>query len=521
MKHAVRLLALLTLLCCLLPQIPFSMAETEQEARRLTVTVSGSGYDSFAFLSDGNIRSHTTSASTASITLEANEGMASLYLMFDLEPAPYTITDNASGKVLNAGQYEFLHEYVDLATGFGAAPTSVTIQFPKAVRMSEIYAYSAGTLPSNVQVWQPPLDDKADILLLATHGDDDQLYFAGLFPLYAGELGYGVQVAYLTDHRNMTKIRTHEMLNGLWATGVTAYPVFGDFDDFRIDDLQETYNEYAVRGTSRDDLMQYVVTVLRRFNPQVVIGHDFKGEYGHGMHMVYTDLLVEALDYIGDETMYPEIAAKYGVWDVPKTYIHLYKTNPIVIDYDQPLEAFNGKTAFQVTQDYGFPCHASQQGFMFTPWLYGSGCTKENKTITKVTQITKYNPAEFGLYRSTVGEDVLKNDFMENITSYAEQERLEQERLEAERLEQERLEQERLEQERLEAERQEQQAGNLFKPEPDESEPQDGQTENEGKTDPVLTIVLTVGSIVAVVLLILVIFGGKRKPRHQGRYTRK
>jgi len=330
-----------------------------------------------------------------------------------------------------------------------------------------------------------------------------------------------VQVAYLTDHRNMTKIRTHEMLNGLWATGVTAYPVFGDFDDFRIDDLQETYNEYAVRGTSRDDLMQYVVTVLRRFNPQVVIGHDFKGEYGHGMHMVYTDLLVEALDYIGDETMYPEIAAKYGVWDVPKTYIHLYKTNPIVIDYDQPLEAFNGKTAFQVTQDYGFPCHASQQGFMFTPWLYGSGCTKENKTITKVTQITKYNPAEFGLYRSTVGEDVLKNDFMENITSYAEQERLEQERLEAERLEQERLEQERLEQERLEAERQEQQAGNLFKPEPDESEPQDGQTENEGKTDPVLTIVLTVGSIVAVVLLILVIFGGKRKPRHQGRYTRK
>jgi len=172
MKHAVRLLALLTLLCCLLPQIPFSMAETEQEARRLTVTVSGSGYDSFAFLSDGNIRSHTTSASTASITLEANEGMASLYLMFDLEPAPYTITDNASGKVLNAGQYEFLHEYVDLATGFGAAPTSVTIQFPKAVRMSEIYAYSAGTLPSNVQVWQPPLDDKADILLLATHGDD-------------------------------------------------------------------------------------------------------------------------------------------------------------------------------------------------------------------------------------------------------------------------------------------------------------------------------------------------------------
>lgn len=517
MKHTVRIIALLLLLACLLPQIPVSMAETQQEARRLDVTVGGTGYDSFGFLSDGNIRSYTTSASSAAITLEATEGIASLYLMFDLEPAPYTITDNSTKKVLNAGQYAMLHEYVDLTTGFGTAPTSVTIQFEKAVRMSEIYAYSAGTLPSNVQVWQPPLEDKADILLLATHGDDDQLYFAGLFPLYAGELGYGVQVAYLTDHRNMTKVRTHEMLNGLWATGVNAYPVFGDFDDFRIDDLQETYDEYAARGTTRDELMQFVVTQLRRFNPQVVIGHDFQGEYGHGMHMVYTDLLVEALDYCGDETVYPDIAAKYGVWDVPKTYIHLYKTNPIVIDYDQPLEAFDGLTAFQVTQDYGFPCHESQQGYMFTPWLYGSGRTKANKSITKVTEIVNYNPAQFGLYRTTVGEDVEKNDFMENLTSYAEQERLEQERLEAERLEQEQLGQEQPEQEHLE---QEQQQGTNRPQSSDQSEPQSDEGKNEGKTDPVLAIVLIGGSLIAVVLLILVIFGGKRKPRHKGKYAR-
>ena len=54
-----------------------------------------------------------------------------------------------------------------------------------------------------------------------------------------------------------------------------------------------------------------------------------------------------------------------------------------------------------------------------------------------------------------MGEDVLKNDFIENIVTYAEQERLEQERLEQERLEQERLEQERLEAD-LEAKRLEQ-----------------------------------------------------------------
>jgi hypothetical protein len=88
---------------------------------------------------------------------------------------------------------------------------------------------------------------------------------------------------------------------------------------------------------------------------------------------------------------------------------------------------------------------------MFVEWIYGT-----DGKLTKASQIKKYSPCQFGLYRSTVGADVLKNDFLENITTYAQQEKLEQERLEQERLEQERLEQERLEQERLEQERLEQ-----------------------------------------------------------------
>ena len=136
---------------------------------------------------------------------------------------------------------------------------------------------------------------------------------------------------------------------------------------------------------------------------------------------------------------FPESAEAYGTWDVPKTYLHLLEENPIVIDYDTPLERFDGLTAYQVSQKLGFPCHMSQQGYMFTPWLNGY-----NGEFTKVTQIQTYNPAYFGLYRTTIGVDALKNDFMENIVCYAEQERLEQERLEQERLEQERLEQERI-----------------------------------------------------------------------------
>ena len=448
MKQLLSVLLVLALLLCAVPAVSAEKTATAEDITAQT-TFSGSGYSSFAFLKDGNIKAYATSSGNTEITLENKAGIASLYLLFDLEYGEYTITDNVTGKSMTAGKYSMLHEYVVLE----AVTTSVTLKFENgAVRLSELYTFSAGDAPDFVQVWNPPLEGKADIVLFATHGDDDQLYFAGLLPQYTSLPDCAVQVVYLTDHRNLTKVRTHEMLNGLWSVGVTAYPVFGRFADFRIDSLQGTYDQYKnVYGTTEEDLQSFVVEQIRRFKPQVAVGHDLKGEYGHGMHRVYADLLVKALDITNDANQFPESAQKYGTYDIPKLYLHLYEENPIVLNYDTPLERFDGLTAFQVTQKYGFPCHVSQQGYMFTPWLYG-----HNKEITQATQITYYNPCKFGLYRSTVGEDVEKNDFLENIVTYAEQERLEQERLEQERLEQERLEQERLEQERLEQERLEQ-----------------------------------------------------------------
>jgi len=456
MKKTPRLLAsvliCLSLVLCLLPG---AHAVSSPIAADITAATafSGSGYADLAFLKDKNISSYKTSSGNASITLKNDAGIGSLYLLFDLEYGQYTIKNNTTGDICSAGAKGYLHEFVDLVSIFGGAVTDITLQFANgAVRLSEIYALSEGEAPEFVQKWDAPLDGGADLLLLATHGDDDQLFFAGLLPYYAKAKGYRVQVAYLTDHRNLTNARTHEMLNGLWAVGVTAYPVFGDFDDFRIDDLNGTYAEYQNRGTSKDQLQKFVVEQLRRFKPLVVVGHDLKGEYGHGMHMVYADLLTKALDMTNNAQVYPDLAEKYGTWDVPKTYLHLYGENKVVLDFDQKLDSLGGMSAFEITQKYGYPCHESQQYTWFTDWINGKNGVK----ITKATQIATYNPTQYGLYRSTVGADTLKNTLFENVTTYAEQERLEQERLEQERLEQERLEQERLEQERLEQERIEQ-----------------------------------------------------------------
>ncbi len=441
------------LLCLLLlVQLPLHANAQEKTERELTgeVTITGTGYKSFGFLQDGNLKNYKTSQDDAAITLTSPVGMGKIYLLFDLEYGEFTVTNGDTGEQKTCGREKFLHTLVDLEALFGAAPKTVTLDFAAGkVRLSEIRVFTPGALPDSVQVWKSPVEGNADLVLFTTHGDDEQLFFAGLLPLYAGEKQCNVQVVYLTDHRNVNKGRVHEMLNGLWAVGVDVYPVFGDFADFRIDDLDKTYAAYRSKyGVSKEELLSFVVEQVRRFRPLVAVGHDVDGEYGHGMHMLYSQLVQESVAAAADPAQFPQSAASYGTWEIPKVYLHLYPENPIVIDYDTPLETFDGLSAFQVTQKYGFPAHESQYSLaMFHNWLYG-----RDGSITKATQIKNNNPAKFGLFHTSVGEDVQKNDFFENLLTRAQQ--AEAQRLEAERLEAERLEKERLE--RLEAEREEQ-----------------------------------------------------------------
>ena len=83
------------------------------------------------------------------------------------------------------------------------------------------------------------------------------------------------------------------------------------------------------------------------------------------------------------------------------------------MNYDIPLEAFGGKTAYQVSCD-GFACHKSQHWTWFYKWIYGT----EDDPYTKASQIKTYSPCEFGLYYSSVGMDVVGGDFLENVVSH-------------------------------------------------------------------------------------------------------
>lgn len=389
-------------------------AETAEDITSSVTKSEERGFSKARVIYDKNQLSTAILGDGSYLTLEYGEGIGSLYLIFDLEYDGYTVTNNDTGEVSNWGEHGFLHEFLDLEQTFGEAPKSVTIRFENGrVRLNELYVFSRGAAPDFVQKWEVPAEGKTDLVLFSTHGDDEQLFFAGVLPYYAGELQYEVQVVYLTNHRNHTLDRCHEMLDGLWAVGVRNYPVFGSYGDYLTGTAKNAMAIFNRKKITEEELVGFVVEQIRRFRPVVAVGHDLiHGEYGHGQHILYAQLLTQALEISNDPQQYPETAEKYGVWDVPKTYLHLWPENPIRMDWDKPLSRFGGKTAFQVTRDLGFACHVSQYND-FSWYIL---------PYEKAADVAKYNPCEYGLYRSNVGADVQKQDFFENAKTHAQQE---------------------------------------------------------------------------------------------------
>ena len=425
-----------------------------QEADYRESRFRGEGVTKIERLCDANTDTYRTVEAGGRIQIGREDGISSIYIEFDRVPECYTLTDMATGERISCGENGFLHEFIALEELLGAKCSEVELSFDKETVIADIYAFSEGELPEWVQVWEPPCKE-ADLLLLSSHSDDEQLFFAGILPYYAVERELKVQVAYVIQHFEVNGSRNHqrphEQLDGLWAVGIRNYPVMSHFPDLyaeskdRATAFKQAEAVFGKQGITYDDFIAYITECLRRFKPLVVVSHDLDGEYGHGIHVLVSSALTEAIEYAAEESKYPESAEKYGTWQVEKTYLHLYEENEIVMDWDVPLESLGGKTPFEVTRE-GFACHKSQHWTWFYRWIYGT----EEKPVTKATDIKKYSPCRYGLYDTTVGADIVGGDFFENVVSYEERAILaEKEAQEKARAEEERLrleEEERLRQ---------------------------------------------------------------------------
>ena len=361
----------------------------ETESAVISVWSDRLSQEQLADVTDGDEYTYYKTSVDRRFQFRTSKPVKGLYFLFE-KPCRWTLT-LPDGSVKQGGENGYLHEYFALEKEI----TGFAIDLPAGGCLTDVYAFTDGVLPDWVQIWQPPCK-RADLMIMSTHADDEHLWFGGAMPYYAGELGYQVQVVYLTHHYKET-YRGHELLNGLWKVGIRNYPVITE----KFLDDKETKRSFNAAASyfGYDRVMEFQVEMLRQFSPRVVLGQDFNGEYGHGAHKLNSRTLLEALKIYQDPAVYPESAEKYGIHPVQKCYLHLWGENQITVQWsDKILAHFGGRSALEMAKE-GYSCHKSQQKWSFRVKEYG-----------------KYDCRQFGLVYTTVGSDTPgRNDMFENV----------------------------------------------------------------------------------------------------------
>lgn len=253
----------------------------------------------------------------------------------------------------------------------------------------KVRIYSQGELPADVKDFDAP-PEKCDLLVISTHQDDEWIFFGGIIPYYNLVREKDVQVLYMADCK---RPRKGEALNGLWAAGCRYYPEFADLKDLNVDSYDETLEYWG----GSQEVVRVLVEQIRRYKPEIILTHDWNGEYGHNQHKVTARHMRTAIEAASSPALFPESAEKYGAWQVKKLYLHLADANgEIDFEWNTPYDALGGQTPLQVAQR-AYEEHPSQHKYY------------------QVNDGGKYDNSRFGLTFSVVGDDQLYVDLFENI----------------------------------------------------------------------------------------------------------
>lgn len=381
----------LCLVLFLLPALPLrSLAATEaQDVTRKCRIVMPGGTKARNSITDRMYKTAWVGAKDKkwTIRIELPDGYegGGLYLCWGNRPESWTLLQNGE-PVANSDDNGFAHEYVKIQGG-GTLRLVMQAEPKKKIILGELFVFKGDEPPAWVQRWEPTYET-ADLMVLVAHPDDELLFMGGTIPYYEMVRGKRVVVCYLTCANNM---RQSEMLNGLWSMGMRHYPVIGHFLDQSLGTKRKTY---ALWG--KEKVQNYVVELVRKYKPKVLISHDVNGEYGHAAHRVCSELAAYAFDAAAKANVARKSAEQYGTWEVSKLYLHLFKKQPVEMDWSKPYDELGGQTPLQAAEK-AFKLHRSQQ---------------KNHRMGKNRL---YDTTKFGLAATRVGEDKLKNDFFENI----------------------------------------------------------------------------------------------------------
>ncbi|MBN2580971.1 MAG: PIG-L family deacetylase [Pirellulales bacterium] len=265
--------------------------------------------------------------------------------------------------------------------------------------------------------WDPQ-PEKAALMVVSAHPDDEGLFFSGVIPYYSTVADVPMVHISMTagwPDGGSTETRQDELQDADWAYGLPNAPIFAGFGDVYTYTAEETFDFWNDEVWGNNDeaagrlaAASYLATQIRIYQPDVIVTHDFEGEYGHGNHSATAYAVADAFELAAD----PDFVDGNDPWQTQKLYAHLYDHEPaepmlskLWMDWDIPYPELGGLTPLEVA-NAGLACHESQGGAeLVTVW--------EGQRFSE----------QWGLYQSTVGLDTVlgdgwaHTDFFEHITT--------------------------------------------------------------------------------------------------------
>ena len=205
-------LAVCAMLLCL-----FALPACAEEAKDITddckITVSVYAQDKKNMLDNANLTMWETPKRSSYVEVETPKGQPAQGIYVKWGQNPLDVIIQVPG--------EERGEWVDVQTcndkyqnqyiAFEKPLTHFRMQTAEKKVVMGIIKFQVlgeGELPDWVQTWEPPCTE-ADLLLISSHSDDEQLFFAGILPYYAVERQMEVQVAYVVQHFEVYGTQEH------------------------------------------------------------------------------------------------------------------------------------------------------------------------------------------------------------------------------------------------------------------------------------------------------------------------
>lgn len=332
-----------------------------------------------------------------SITIEVPDDVhtiTGLYFKWDAPPPAWNLYayDSAGNETLadsggeNIGFTEFAQVPASMSEykKFKIVATNPEIAF--AIANLSVYA---GAVPEFIPQWKPYDGSNVDLLVIAAHPDDESVFLGAPAATYVNE-GKSVVTGYMTWGAAERRFEAEE---ACWVLGDTYAPTLRKAHDMMTNSLESMERYWPL-----DKAVGYIVELIRKYKPSVIVTHDVGGEYGHGAHIETSYATQLAFAQASDPTKYPESAVKYGVWKPGKLYLHMYGEGKLTFDLNATLDAYHGETVLQAVSA-AFMRHMSQEAKGWTLETTGE-CSMEY----------------FGLFASNVGPDIKHDSMFENIS---------------------------------------------------------------------------------------------------------